>query len=132
MTTALEGGATTFPSVRGRCVIPETGVASRNKCRWAFRPEPCRAVAVLRLGTDAVLHVVVEITTDSRAMSSCTIELRTPIDGVGRESIRRVGDRVNRGGLVAGVSNSRMDHPRPVNLRAQPRQLRADAAAIAA
>jgi hypothetical protein len=65
-------------------------------------------------------------------MSSCTIGLRTPIDGVATESIRRVGDVVNRGGLVAGVRNNRMDHPRPVNLRAQPRQVRADAAAIAA
>jgi multidrug resistance efflux pump len=104
----------------------------RSKLRWSRLVKLGGAFAVLGLGAYAILQDVTEITTDNAVVSAYTVALRTPIDGVVNESVRRVGDPVNRGDVIAEVTNVRVDDQRLVDLREHLMRVRADSAAIAA
>ena len=134
MTAVLESDVTkVLERIRRPYAVPETGAAPWSKLRWSRLVKLGGAFAVLGLGAYAVLQDVTEITTDNAVVSAYTVALRTPIDGVVNESksIRRVGDRVNRGDAIAEVANVRVDDQRLVDLREHLMRVRADAATIA-
>src|SRR5215471_16791223 len=128
MTTALERDVTTALKrlAQQPHIVPETGTPPRSKLRWSRLVKLGGAFAILGLGAYAVLQDVAEITTDNAVVSAYTVALRTPIDGVVSTSIRGVGDRVNRGDVVADVTNVRVDDQRLVDLREHLMRVRSD------
>jgi len=62
---------------------------------------------------------VAQITIDNAVMSAYTAVLRAPIDRAVSESIRCVGDHVNRGYVIAEFTNNRAGDQRLVDLRGQ-------------
>jgi multidrug resistance efflux pump len=133
MTAVLECDVTTvLKRMAQPYAVPEPRAEPHSKLRWSRLVKLGGAFAVLGLGAYAVLQDVAEITTDNAVVSAYTVALRTPIDGMVSESIRRVGGRVNRGDVIAEVTNVRVDDQRLVDLREHLMRERADAATIAA
>ncbi len=110
MTTVLESDVTTVLERTWRpCAIPETGAVLPSKLRWSCLVRLCSAIAVLGPGAHAVWQDAAEVTTDRTVIYADIIARRTPIDGAAKKDIRRVGDYVDRGDVIAEVTNSRVD-----------------------
>jgi len=99
---------------------------------WARIAKMAGAALVLAVGAYSVMADQIAIATDNAVVSAYSIALRTPIDGVVGDSPLRIGDRVNRGAMLATISNNRVDDQRLVDLREHLTLAHAHDAAMAA
>ena len=99
---------------------------------WSRLAKMGGAVAVLAIGAYAIMADQIAIVTDNAVVSAYSVALRTPIDGVVGGAPLRIGDRVNRGAMLAEVANNRVDDQRLVDLREHLTRSRAQLAASSA
>jgi multidrug resistance efflux pump len=88
--------------------------------------------AVLSLGGYAILSNEFAVVTDNAVVSSYTVPLRTPIDGVVYAAPLKVGDLVHRDDRIATVSNDRVDDLHLVDLREHLARVRAELTVVSA
>lgn len=119
----------------GPYAIPAASGVLRDKFHGSRLFKLGGACAVLGLGAYAVWSDMASIVSDNAVVTAYAVALRTPIDGTVTGSARRIGDHVDRGDVVADVSNIRVDDQRrrskgtsgaraPVSMRSPPSKRR--------
>lgn len=90
------------------------------------------ALGVLALGAYALTVEAGFIASDGAVVSAYSLSVRSPIEGYAHGLSLRVGAGVDRGGVLARISNPRVDDRRLVDLRERVGRLRAEVEASAA
>ena len=88
--------------------------------------------AVLGVGGYAILSNEFAVVTDNAVVSSYTVPLRTPIDGVVDAMPLKVGDLVHQGDRIATVTDDRVNTLHLVDLREHLARARAELAVVSA
>jgi multidrug resistance efflux pump len=88
--------------------------------------------AVLGVGGYAILSNELAVVTDNAVVSSYTVPLRTPIDGVVDAMPLKVGDLVHQGDRIATVTDDRVNTLHLVDLREHLARTRAELAVVSA
>jgi len=112
--------------------FPEQVLGLNVQLPWARILKMGGAAAVLAIGAYAVMADQIAIATDNAVVSAYSVALRTPIDGVVGDTPLRIGDRVNRGAVLAQINNNRVNDERLVDLREHLTEAHAHYAAMAA
>lgn len=97
--------------------LPGGTDAAAIRVPWSRLAKLGGAATVLAIGAYAVLADQLAIATDNAVVSAYSVALRTPIDGEVAGLPLRVGDRVERGAVLADIENIRVDDQRLVDLR---------------
>jgi multidrug resistance efflux pump len=90
------------------------------------------AAAVLSVGGYAILSNELAVVTDNAVVSSYTVPLRTPIDGVVDAMPLKVGDLVHQGDRIATVTDDRVNTLHLIDLREHLTRARAELAVVSA
>ncbi|MFO1184590.1 MAG: HlyD family efflux transporter periplasmic adaptor subunit [Bauldia sp.] len=97
--------------------LPEATTAAGLHLPWSRMAKLGGAAVVLAVGAYAVLADQLAIATDNAVISAYSVALRSPIDGEVAGKPLRVGDRIERGAVLADIENIRVDDQRLVDLR---------------